>query len=1260
MDEMCYTERDDCPALAPGAKSVLAMLRRRIRWYVWLEGCGIAAVWLAAAFWITLAADWLFEPVAAVRVAMLAAVAAVWAAVVFQLIARRAFVRITDGNAAMVLERRFPQLNDSLLTAVVVGGRLAAQGKLSEAKPQLAVAPCIGLTGGDSASDEMDREMLAQACREATKQIENVDLGQVFNARPLRIKCGAAAVLAVSMTVFAILFPDAFGVWARRTLAFSGELWPRRTRLEVEGFFTGIEKVARGSDFDVTARADAAMPWVPQVVEVRYRTKGGDRGRAAMNRRGIARGPKDLFQEYVYTFRNLLGDIDFDVVGGDDRVPNLRIQVVDSPTISQMTLDCRLPPYIGREESPLPVTGVMQLPMGSLVTVQAAAANKELIRVEAQELVDGHTVPEKVLERVSLSVDHRGFSLGLPPIMKDMTLQFLLTDMDGIRGRDPVRLALVAMPDQPPQLAVQLDGIDVAITPQARLPLVGRITDDYGLDKAWFEYTVDQRKQSRCIVREFSDRPTEFQLANAVLELRELGLKPGEKLSLAVGAADLCDLGHGANEARSQRWALDVVTADQLRTMLQLRELLLRQRFERMIQEMTETRDVLVRLEIDLPDTRQERTIAPDDDTANSPARRFAMRVPQVHGALTNCRSGAEEIVGLAEAFDDLRKQLVNNRIDTEELKERLQAGIAEPLRRISDPMFPQLEHALAGLLAALNDAKEGPTLRDRGRQQADEIILAMRKVLDRMIELEDFNEAVEMLRNVIKLQAELSAAVQERQKQMVRELLEERVAKQTPERGGPGREGKLALEEQRIAENYRHFEDVLLRMAELGAAQDPSRAALLKKAVAQSKEQLISLRLERLAELLGKDQFSRALEVHSEVYGDLHSLLELLMSEDRVKRISDDKARFRKYLNRLGRMIAQQKDVQGRTAGGDNPAQLRGEQEQLVGKAKELVDDIQTNEEAKEESGGQKADNRGPRPQGGERKAGEKPDGGNPPSDQTNQASQGSAINRLEAARQRMKEAEEKLRDARRGEAGEKQEQAIRELQLAKAQLEQILRQLREEEIERTLASLESRFRLILQMQEVVYEGTVRLASVGVGQRTHSHEIEANRLSGKESEIVVGIDKALLLLQEDGSAAALLEAAGEVRYDAHQLASRFAQTKVDTLTQGMAEDIIAALKEIIASLKQAQKDLEKNGQAAGEPSPPGGLADQPLVELLAELKMIRAMQMRINVRTARYAKMIEGEQAQTAGLIEVLRQLAERQEQLRRVTRDIQTGKNE
>ena len=58
--------------------------------------------------------------------------------------------------------------------------------------------------------------------------------------------------------------------------------------------------------------------------------------------------------------------------------------------------------------------------------------------------------------------------------------------------------------------------------------------------------------------------------------------------------------------------------------------------------------------------------------------------------------------------------------------------------------------------------------------------------------------------------------------------------------------------------------------------------------------------------------------------------------------------------------------------------------------------------------------------------------------------------------------------------------------------------------------------------------------------------------------------------------------------------------------TQNIEEDVLAALKEMIEALKKAQKDHEKNKPLPGQPQA-GQPQDPPLVDVLAELKMIRA-----------------------------------------------------
>jgi hypothetical protein len=149
------------------------------------------------------------------------------------------------------------------------------------------------------------------------------------------------------------------------------------------------------------------------------------------------------------------------------------------------------------------------------------------------------------------------------------------------------------------------------------------------------------------------------------------------------------------------------------------------------------------------------------------------------------------------------------------------------------------------------------------------------------------------------------------------------------------------------------------------------------------------------------------------------------------------------------------------------------------------------------------------------------------------------------------------------------------------------------------------------------------------------------------------------MILREEGSAVAMPEAIAQLRDDMRQIVERLAQGKVGKVTQGVEEDAITALKEMIAALKQAQKDREKDKAPKARPTA-GQPQEPPLVDTLAELRMIRALQMRVNNRTARYSKMVEGEQAEQADLIDALRGLAERQRRIQRATHDLQTGKNQ
>lgn len=797
--------------LQPGVRHTLDRLRTAIRCYVTVEGAAHGLAWLGAAFWLSLASDWFFEPPKAVRAAAVSAAGLVLAGVVIRQLLLRAVRPLSDASMAVLLERRFRQLDDTLLTAVM-------------------------LTARSLEPEECDPRMLARTCREAAQRVEGLRLGDVFDFGPLKRSLLAACLLAISVVMMAGMFPELLGVWARRSLLLADELYPRRTYLEVLGFDPPeqMRKVARGADLEVLARAYARHPQsgkplvIPERVEVRYRTEGGQRGRKPMVREGQIDPARDPWQQYSFKFESILSSLSFDVVGGDDRVRDLRIQVVDSPTVTQMALECRYPDYMGRAPRSVPVAGVMQLPLGTDVTVHAQAS-KELTAVQVDSR-GGELSEPVILGPERLAADRRGFSFRLGPLPGDCTLLFTLSDTDGITLREPVPLGLMAVPDEPPEMAVRLDGIGTAITPEARLPFAGKISDDYGLGRIWAETNVDEQPATEVPLAQPAGRPTEFSLAAAALEVREQQLRPGQKLLVCVKAADLCDLGAGPNLATSERWLLDVVTADQLRAMLESRELVLRQRFEVIIAEMTESRDVLARLDFapaasaapagagpaapeapappaaetpratEPPEPSATTTSTPTaanppaaanaaaegaapaareagsraEEEADSAESGLALRILQIERVLQNCRKNAYETEGVADSFEDIYKQLVNNRIDTEELKRRIGEGIAGPLRQVAEEMFPELERRLEALRESAGDPAQGAVARQRAVEQADRILVAMREILDRMIELEDFNQAVELLRTIIKLQDELDEQTKERLRQKLRELLED------------------------------------------------------------------------------------------------------------------------------------------------------------------------------------------------------------------------------------------------------------------------------------------------------------------------------------------------------------------------------------------------------------------------------------------------------------------------------------------------------
>jgi hypothetical protein len=267
-----------------------------------------------------------------------------------------------------------------------------------------------------------------------------------------------------------------------------------------------------------------------------------------------------------------------------------------------------------------------------------------------------------------------------------------------------------------------------------------------------------------------------------------------------------------------------------------------------------------------------------------------------------------------------------------------------------------------------------------------------------------------------------------------------------------------------------------------------------------------------------------------------------------------------------------------------------------------------------------------------------------------------------IEQARRAMQKAEEELKRLQGDKALERQDEAIRKLAEAKERLEKILRQLREEEQEIMLTSLEARFAKMLLMQIQVHVDTTLLAKTGKNAWTARHFGKARELSVQQESIGVEAGKALMLLKEEGSSVAFPKGVEQVRDDMLTIAGRLGRNDVGELTQSIEKDVIESLEELVAALQSEIENRKKpeaqrqRGQRPRSGEPP----DKQLVEQLAELKMLRSLQLRVNRRTKQIGRLIRGEQATNDDLAAQLQALARRQAEIQEATYILASGRNQ
>lgn len=567
--------------------------------------------------------------------------------------------------------------------------------------------------------------LLDQVIAEADGVLGDLDPGQLVNGRGVRRRLWIAAGLLGGLLALALLAPAIPRTFWARNFQLAEVRYPRQTHLAVVGFPEGKRKVAKGRDAEVVIEADATS-LVPERVTLRVTAENGKSSTVYMTRVGENR--------FIHTVPAVLEPLSFQARGGDDRTDPFQLLVVEPLRLRSIWATCRFPAYTGLEKEDLPVHGSRLVALvGSEVQIVFSLSKP----IAAARLVsNGRSIP--------LAPSGPGELAATILVKESLPLELTAVDEDGIDLAEPIRLELVAERDQPPKIEARAEGIETAVTPIARLPIRIHANDDYGLGKIAFRL----RSEKGSLAAPAMEGPTPGAKTfdrQQMLEISPLGLAAGGKLTVQVHAQDRLP-SPGPNEALSEPLVFEIVSEGELLSRLATKELNLRQRFEQVLREVGAT-------------ARDLRDPASGTDVAML-----------IERAMHELRKNQNETAAIAVEFAGIGQMLQHNRVGNTALIERIDR-IARPLSEMAGDDFSDALARLEALRAAKTPATQAEA-RAAAAQSLAQLLAHGEAILKSMRKLENFNEAVALLRGVIADQERLLEKTQRERKKKVLDLL--------------------------------------------------------------------------------------------------------------------------------------------------------------------------------------------------------------------------------------------------------------------------------------------------------------------------------------------------------------------------------------------------------------------------------------------------------------------------------------------------------
>lgn len=373
--------------------------------------------------------------------------------------------KMSPAQAAILIGRFFPDIQDKLLNTIQLTETL--QG-------------------------DRDNELLAATITQRTANLSPIRFSDAVDLRSnlkyLAIFFGMLAILLCLM----IFFPN-FALSPTQRIVNYEQHFEKPLPYQVVLDQTEIE-TTQGTDiqFGITVTGER----IPDLFFVK-----SNQGQQLMQ--------KTATNTFVYTFRNLYNDLEFNVIGGDYKSPSIRITVHPNPVLLSYSCDLHYPKYLHREDETLEGKTRLRVPQGTKLDFRFLTRNAS----------EAFILSDSIQIQVQLA-DHKASYSFLATASTQFDVQ--VTNAWNTQV-EPLGFSVEVLPDAYPDIRVE--SFDELLS--SDLYFSGLVADDYGFTKLTFNCIINNLKENTIV------KPVTFDLSQTHtsffyhFNMDSLGILPG-------------------------------------------------------------------------------------------------------------------------------------------------------------------------------------------------------------------------------------------------------------------------------------------------------------------------------------------------------------------------------------------------------------------------------------------------------------------------------------------------------------------------------------------------------------------------------------------------------------------------------------------------------------------------------------------------------------------------------------------------------------